>query len=82
MIFTQKFEKYGQTFFVKMISQKEVEGLAEMKDEDMYSFLQSIILDEKQKPLFKNADDVKGSLPPSVMTEIINMSAGVEKKSI
>lgn len=81
MIFTQKFDMYGQKFNVKMLSQSEVEGLGDITEDKIKELIADIVLDENNKPLFKNADDVKKSLPPKVINEIINLSAGVEKKS-
>lgn len=82
MIFTQKFDAFGQTFNVKMLSQKEVEGLSEIKEEAMFDLICSVILDDKMKQVFKTAEEAKNSLPPKVIEEIINLSAGIEKKSI
>ena len=82
MIFTQDFEKYGQKFKVKMLSQQEVESLGETKEEAMYELISSIVLNEKSEKVFKTGADVKASLPPRVMEEIINLSAGIEKKSV
>lgn len=82
MIFTQKFDMYGQKFNVKMLPQGEVEQLGDITEDKIKELIVSIVLDDNNKPIFKNADDVKKSLPPKVINEIINLSAGVEKKSI
>ena len=81
MIFTQKFDMYGQSFNVKMLSQKEVEGLGELKEEAMFELITSVILDDKMKPVFKTAEEAKNALPPKVIEQVINLSAGIEKKS-
>jgi hypothetical protein len=85
MVFTNDFEKYGVKFKIKMLTIKEAEELQAdatklqegKADEDtMFKIIMKLVLDEKFKPMFNNIDEVKNTIPPKVIEEIITLATG------
>lgn len=83
MLFTQDFNKYGQKFKIRLMANAEVMAMNNIGADEKKSteLLLSIILDDSNKPVFKNVEEVENCMPPIVLKEIFSISAGVEKKS-
>lgn len=81
MIFTQDYESYGVKFKVRLLSAKEVMDLTEQTgEEDTFKVVMNVTLDEKLKPLFATIDEVKASLPPKCIEDIVSLCIGNELK--
>lgn len=81
MIFKEEYEAYGNKFYVRLLSTKEAFEMSKDETEgSTFVLVADIVLDEKGNKIFKNAEDVKNSLPIKVIEDIISISMGNDIK--